>query len=175
MHAILDLETGGFSKQKNGLCEVAVLIVNKNYEIIDHYTSLIKPYKRPDSDELVSYKDGAMEVNGINRELLDFAPEARTVSTVLEGLFRGNGIKTIVAHNANFDQAWIEYFLERFGTGFKFENTICTLELAREQNLPVENNKLSTLLEYFGIVNEEEHRAFGDAMATLRLWNELRA
>jgi len=37
MYAIIDVETGGFSKQKNGLCEVAVIIVSSNFLIAESY------------------------------------------------------------------------------------------------------------------------------------------
>lgn len=173
-YAVVDVETGGFSKTKNGLCEVAIIIIDQNFKKVEEFSTLIHPYLRPDSDELVSYKDDAMAVNGINLDDLKNAPEAAEAAVEIEYVLKENNVTTIVAHNAkSMDKVWIEFFLERFGTGFKFNETICTLVLARSKKLPVENNKLGTLLEHFGIVNKDNHRALGDAESTYHLWIEL--
>ena len=174
MYAVIDVETGGFSKEKNGLCEVAILILDKEKNIINEFSSKIKPYLRPDSDDLVSYKESAMSIHGITMDELNNAPDTIEVSEKIEFTFNSNGVTTIIAHNAKYmDKAWIEYFLERFGKGFKFEDYICTLDLARGLKLDVENNKLSTLCKHFGIINKSEHRALEDCYATYKLLLEL--
>ena len=57
MKGFIDIETSGFSITKNAVCEIALIAVNDNHEIVDTFHSLILPYKREDSDELCSYKD----------------------------------------------------------------------------------------------------------------------
>ncbi len=175
MYAVIDVETGGFSKEKNGLCEIAVIIVDSSFSIVKSFSFLIQPYLRPESDELVSYKDAAMEVNGIKMEDLLKAPKAEVVAKYIERVLIDQNITTIVGHNVkSMDQKWTEYFLERFASGFKFKEAICTLDLARKSNLDVENNKLPTLCKYYGIVNNDEHRASGDTHATYLVWMELK-
>lgn len=170
MHAVIDVETGGFSKQKNGLCEVAVIIIDQNYKELERFSSSIRPYFRPDSDELVSYKPDAMAVNGIKLEDLEDAPEAQEVAENIEYLLTKHNVNSIIAHNAkSMDKPWVEYFLARFGTGFKFDEVICTLQLARDKKLPLPDNRLETLCSHFGIKNTDEHRALSDAQVTLEL------
>lgn len=174
MYALIDVETGGFSKSKNGLCEIGMLILDKDRNIIESFNSLIKPYKRPESDELVSYKPDAMAINGIKLEDLDKADSAELVAAAVENLLIKHNIKIIVGHNIKtMDQQWIEFFLERFGTAYKFQKAICTLEIARSKKLNTIDNKLDTLCEAFNISIMNSHRALDDAHATLQLWKIL--
>lgn len=174
MYAVIDVETGGFSKEKNGLCEVGIIFLDSNFKKVETFQSTIKPYTRPDGIEPVSYKEDAMSVHGITMSELNRSPEATEVAETIERLLMEHGVTTIIAHNAvTMDKAWIEYFLERFGNGFKFKETICTLEIARKASLPIPDNRLSTLLEYFRIPIENAHRALDDAEATLSLFMKL--
>ncbi len=69
MIAFIDIETGGFSIEKNGVCEIFTVVIPETPDMTNiDYHCLIKPYKRPNSDELVSYKNDAMAVNGIKVE-----------------------------------------------------------------------------------------------------------
>ncbi len=179
-YAIIDIETGGFSKEKNGICEIAVLIVNSSLNVEEEFTTLIKPYKREpqfigeDGNEFVSYKESAMQVNGIDLdEMEEKGLEAEEVGVAILNILKNWDIDTIVGHNVkSFDKRWVEYFMSRFGDGFTFDFLIDTLILARDK-FGKGGNSLPELAEKFGVVNQDEHRALGDCYATLGVWENL--
>jgi len=175
MYAVLDLETSGFSKTKNAICEIGILIVDSDFKIIEEYESLIKPYPRrkehqEEGKKMVSYKEDAMKINGILMEDLEAAPDAEIIGKEVLEILTKYGVTTIIGHNAkSFDMPWIHEFLDRFGGGFKFDDVIDTLLMARRIRNVKKGNKLPELCELFGIENKDEHRALGDCNATLKL------
>lgn len=170
---IIDIETGGFSTTKNGVCEIALLIVSEDlYEIIEGFSILIKPYTRADdTDELVSYKDDAMAVHGITLEQLEneghYVSEACKI--VLNKL-KENSVSILMGHNINaFDIPKVEHLMVRFlGESLKDYDTICTLKKSRKY-LQAKSNKLEDLCEEYGIEQKESHRALSDCYSTLGL------
>ncbi len=171
--AILDIETGGFSTTKNGVCEIALLIVNEDLtEAVATYSTLIKPYTRADdTDELVSYKDDAMAIHGITLEEiqekgLPIAIALLDMFTVLEA----ENVTTILGHNIKaFDIPKVEHLSTRFlNRDFTSYTKICTLELAKK-HLNSKSNKLEDLCSEFGIDQVNYHRALSDCYSTFEL------
>lgn len=174
---ILDTETGGFSTSKNGVCEIALLIVTENLEVVSEHSWLIKPYTRADdTDELVSYKDDAMAVHGITVEELE--NEGLEVTEVCEQLLQAlkdGNVRTLLGHNVKaFDVPKVEHLTVRFkGKDLKKFAKECTLEKSRA-NLNAPSHKLEDLCEQFGIKQVKAHRALSDCYSTLGLANLLR-
>jgi DNA polymerase III epsilon subunit-like protein len=175
MKAFLDIETGGYSKEKNGLCEIALVAVNDQLEVVDVFHCLIKPYKREGSDELVSYKDEAMEVNGLTVErLIEEAIDIVDAMFSVYNFIKKNNIDTIVGHNSKiFDIPWATYLCVtktlHILVGMKQEDTKDIAK--RKLNLP--SYSLPNLLKFFKIENTDAHTAKGDALATLELYKKL--
>ena len=170
----LDIETGGFSKKKNGICEIAIIITDGDLKEICSDQWIVKPYERCPSvqeqlGQLVSYKPEAMAVNGISMEEIENGCEAKQVACSIWAYLNKYGGK-VVGHNAkSFDGPWIEEFLLRFAYVFKLE-VIDTLLIAKENKTNYENHKLATLLGHYGIKNDQSHRAMGDTRATMELY-----
>jgi len=180
MKAFLDIETGGFSITKNGICEIALTVVDEEYKVVDTFHSLIKPYTRLDengnpSEELVSYKDDAMDVNGLTVErLIEEGLEVEEVVANLIDFICLNKVKTIIGHNSNaFDIPRVDYLLKRFSNGsLNGSNTEDTMKIAKEK-LKLPSYKLESLCAHFGIVITDQHTAKGDVMATIELYQKL--
>lgn len=175
MKGFLDIETGGFSITKNGICEIALIAVNNQHEVVAKFHTLIKPYRREEGDELVSYKEDSMAINGLTVEKL-LAEGQDVVSAVyaLKYFIEQNNIETIVGHNSDvFDIPRVEYLLNRFAQ-FSIADKIKldTMRMAKEK-LSLPSYKLEDLCEYFGIINDQQHSAVGDATATLELYIKL--
>lgn len=173
MKGILDIETGGFSITKNGVCEIALLAVNHNNEIVGTFHRLIKPYTREaGSDELVSYKEDAMAINGHTVErLIEEGVEVDEAMLDLKNFILSYGIEIIIGHNSNaFDVPRVDYLLNRFANfGISLLQKQDTMLMAKEKHrLP--SYKLEALCEHFGIVNTDSHTALGDTKATLELF-----
>lgn len=170
---ILDIETGGFSTTKNGVCEIALLIVNNDLtEVIEEYSILIKPYTRADdTDELVSYKDDAMAIHGITiEELEDNGVEVAIAMTEMMFVLEKNNVEIILGHNVKaFDIPKVEHLTNRFiGKDFNNYSKICTLQLAK-QHLSSKSNKLEDLCDEFNIEKINSHRALSDCYSTFGL------
>jgi len=174
MKAILDIETGGFSITKNGICEIGILIINDAFETVEERSFIIQPYTRPDSEELVSYKEDAMSVNGISMEEIENGEIVTLVCEALCKMLMDHRVKTLIGHNLRkFDFPRLEYLIDRFTQhdfSFEIEDT---LELCRE-NLNLSCNKLGSICDHFGIDNSNSHRALGDCKATLEVYKRLK-
>ena len=173
--AVLDIETGGFSTTKNGVCEIGLVLIDENYNLIDKFHTLIKPYKREDSEELVSYKEDAMSINGLTVErLIQQGLPVQEAMLELAKFFVHHDINTIIGHNSNaFDVPRVEYLLNRFCSfSISHVRNVDTLLIAKAKlNLPSYN--LQSLCEYFGIDNKIAHSALSDAEATLEVYKKL--
>lgn len=175
MKAFFDIETGGFSITKNGVCEIGLIVIDDNYNYIDTFYSLIKPYKREDSDELVSYKDDAMAINGLTVEQLERDGEEIIIVLLdLINALKSNNVTEIIGHNSKvFDTPRIDYLLTRFlKCDLSFLKQEDTMEIAKLK-LKLPSYSLESLCKHFGIVNEKQHSALGDVMATIELYKQL--
>lgn len=171
--AILDIETGGFSTTKNGVCEIALLVVSKDLtEEIATYTVLIKPYTRADdTDELVSYKEDAMAVHGITIEELETNGVPVAIALIdMFNVLECENVSTILGHNVKaFDIPKVEHLTDRFlGKNLNDYSKVCTLQLSK-QHLTSTSNKLGDLCAEFGIEQVNSHRALSDCYSTLGL------
>jgi len=176
--AVIDIETGGFSITKNGICEIGLIILNKNGMAVHMESLLIRPYNRPGEDKLVSYKEDAMAVNGLTEEQIERdGHEVRNVCESIQQMLIKHNVETFIGHNIKaFDAPRLNHLFERFGNPelpINFDNNIDTLELAKKQYPNFEAHNLPYLCKKFNIVNHSEHRALGDCKATAQLYEIL--
>lgn len=177
MYAVLDIETGGFSKKKNAICEIGVLIIDKDLNIVKEFQTLIAPYIRDkevaeEEGQLCSYKEDAMNCHGIPMEDILSAPSAEWVCESLVAILAENNVEYLVGHNLKaFDKPFIEDLLQRFGFELIPEKVIDTMIISRE--LGNKKNSLRDLCSGYGIKRVEAHRALGDCYDTFELWKIL--
>lgn len=149
-----DTETTGFSPYKDRIIELGAVefIDGKNTKI---FNSLVK------TDVKNSYY--AYQVNKISEEMLEDAPLEKDIYielvNFLEEVLNGNII--LVAHNAIFDMHFLKNTLERLGYS-GYIRYLDTLKVS--YRLPINSHCQSAIAKYLGIINEEEHRAYSDAI-----------
>lgn len=174
--AIVDLETGGLSITKNGVCEIAMLIIDDSMNIVKELNLLIKPYTREEgSSELVSYKDDAMAVNKISMEEILSGEDVKDVMFKVSNVIINYNVTSIIGHNIKaFDFPRLDYLLKRF-QDISFAELFLedTLEMSRDK-LNLKSNSLESVCEFFGIINPDSHRALGDCYATLEIYKKLK-
>src|SRR3954453_5433892 len=155
--AVLDVETTGTDPKMADLVEIAVVKV-KGGKITDRWSSLVNPGRPIVGNQMHGIKDAdvkkAPSPAEAARQALAFA-----------------GDSTIVGHSVGFDLGFIEAALGD-GTHIESGRYLDTLTIAREGYPDVENYKLPTLSNFFGIELAQAHRALPDAEATanLLLW-----
>lgn len=158
--AVIDCETTGL-EQKHKVLEVAVLTYDNDLNFTGSYETVLNPKK-----DL-----GLVSLHGINGLIASEAPLFPQISTSLAHLLND---RIIVGHNVKFDIGFICREFSKVGSWFWWSGAcLDTVRLARSLNLNVENYKLGTLCEYFGIPLKNAHTAMGDAHATAQLFMKL--
>jgi len=160
MYAIIDIETTGGSAVYERITEIAVFIFDGE-KVVDQFTSLVNP-ERP-----IPYY--ITKLTGINDQMVERAPTfeqlAPKINQITEGCY-------FVAHNVSFDYNFVREEFRRIG--FKYERkTLCTVRLSRKLIPGKRSYSLGNLCNEIGINVKDRHRAAGDALATVKLFELL--
>ena len=157
--AVIDFETTGLSPGQGArVTEVAVVLVEGG-QIVDRFQSLMNA--RGWIPSYIEY------LTGISNEMIKHAPP---VQEVIHDLAVFIGEVPLVAHNASFDQKFLDAEFGRIDKRRKQEFT-CSMRVARRVYPHAANHKLGTLVEYADVpVAGRAHRALADAEMTANLW-----
>ncbi len=148
---VFDLETTGLSPARDRICEVGAVRV-RALELVDSFQSLVNPG--------VALPAPVARLTGLHEAELRRAPGARRVVGQFRS-FAGDGL--LVAHNAGFDQRFLEAQLQRRLS----EPPLCTAALARRLlEGRARRVSLASLAHFFGVSTQPCHRALPDAEAT---------
>lgn len=110
-----DIETGGFSKEKNGLAEIALVAHDIiTLEEIDRYEAVIAPYDNLDG-ERVTYTPETLKVNGLTmKQIENGKPSKEVVSDIMafaKKHKRASKKPILAGHNIEkFDNPRLDYF-----------------------------------------------------------------
>ncbi len=151
---VFDLETTGLDSNSDRIIEIgAIKLVN--LEPVEEFSTLISTDVELTAD--------ITRLTGITPEMLEGQPAAEPVLNDFLNFIDG-GI--LVAHNADFDMPMIKAHYSRMGIDLEWP-TFCTLKMARKILDHLENKKLDTIAEYFGLTFESRHRSIGDVKVTI--------
>ncbi len=148
--AVIDVETSGFDPDSARVLSVAALVVTADGAITDSMHTLLDPGVDP----------GPTNIHGLTSAMLAGQPEFADVTGQLATLLRG---RTLVAHNAGFDYAFLAAEAHRCGAELPVTSVLCTLELAGQLNLGLGSLKLSALAKHWNIPQARPHDALDDA------------
>lgn len=166
----IDIETCGL-KTTDPVLEVSAIHFD-GYEPIEMFTTLINPGR--------AIPPEATKINGITDEMVKDAPSIFAIMPSLNSFVKD---LPIVGHNLPFDLK----FLYRYGFEIGEKRKLFdTLDLAQRslkrftydkdgdyKNGDVENHKLPTCCEYYGIPYFDAHRSAADAYVTGKLFAEI--
>lgn len=160
MYAILDIETTGGKYNEEGITEIAIYRYD-GLKIVDQLSSLINPLR--------DIQPFVQRLTGINSKMLVNAPKfyelAKRIIEITKGCI-------IVAHNAEFDYRILQTEYNRLGYSF-VRKSLCTVALSKKLLPDIKSYKLGKLVRSLGIPISDQHRAYGDALATLKLFKLL--
>ena len=157
-YVILDVETTGLEPTQHELTEIGALKI-QGEEIKEIFSTLIQP-RIPIPPEITQF-------TGIDDEMVKHSPSAAEVLPKFIEFIDGS---ILIAHNAEFDLAFIKQNLKQVSDKELSNDVICTVKLARHLLPNLENYKLHTVANHFGIPVKNRHRAMGDAEATFQIW-----
>lgn len=160
MYAIIDIETTGGSARQEKITEIAVY-QHDGKEITGEYTTLVNPGRS------IPYFITAL--TGISNEMVEDAPVFHEIAGKVVELTEG---RIIVAHNARFDYSFLRQEFSSLGYTFK-RSLIDTVTASRKLFPGYGSYSLDNICKELGINIKERHRAAGDALATVRLFELL--
>jgi DNA polymerase III epsilon subunit family exonuclease len=155
---VFDLETTGLSAERDRICELGAVRV-RGLEAVDSFQSLVNPG--------VALPEPVARLTGLREQELRRAP---SVSSVLGRFLAFAGDELLVAHNARFDQRFLERQLLAMHGRRLSEPPLCTAALARRLlEGRLRRIGLGSLAHFFGVPTTPCHRALPDAEATAQV------
>ncbi len=154
--AIVDIETTGGFPQQHGITEIAIVLHN-GHEIEGKYQTLVNPHQ--------PIPPFIANMTGISDAMVAVAPSFEEIAPRIFQLLQD---RVFVAHNVNFDFSFVKYHLQE--AGFHLQTPkLCTIRLSRKVFPGYRKYGLGHLCRELGIVIEDRHRAYGDALATTKV------
>ena len=154
--AVVDVETSGFRPGSARVLSVAVLALDADGQVEESVASLLNPGVDP----------GPTHVHGLTAEMLEDQPTFSDIAADIAELVAG---RTLVAHNVGFDYAFLTAEAELAGTALPIDSVMCTVELTRRLELGLDNLRLETLAQHWGVAQTRPHDAFDDALVLSRV------
>ena len=160
MFCVVDIETTGGSKLYSKITEVAIYRYDGK-QVVDELVTLINPE--------CSIPEYISRLTGITNEMVVDAPKfyeiARRIIEITDN-------SVFVAHNVSFDYGIIQHEFDCLGYDFKRE-TLCTVKLSRSLLPGYSSYSLGNICRDLNIEINGRHRAGGDALATVKLFEIL--
>lgn len=156
---VLDFETTGLRcDEGDRVTEVAALRVCGN-RVVERFESLVNCRMR-----IPAY---ISKFTGITQSMVDAAPEA---SSVFRDLLAFIGPDPVVAHNAGFDQGFLDAECRRHGLVHQVPDFLCSVQLTRRLFPDLKSHALGCLAARLGIpFAPGAHRAAVDASVTANI------
>lgn len=156
---VLDFETTGLSPNMGDRAIEIGAVKIDNGIVVDRFQQLMNPGFRV-SSFIAGY-------TGITNQMLQNAPACDEVMDQFADFIAGYNL---VAHNASFDQRFLDAELENIGRDYQGQFA-CSMLIARRLYQQAPNHKLGTLVKYKDIDNDGVfHRALADSEMTANLW-----
>lgn len=156
---VLDFETTGLSSnQGDRAIEIGAVRIEAG-QITDSFQKLMNPGFPVDS-----FIEG---YTGITNRMLAGAPSGEEV---MEEFAEFIGEANLVAHNASFDQRFLDMELELIGKSYNGKFA-CSMLVSRRVYQQAPNHRLESLVRYKNLQTDGVfHRALADSQMTAHLW-----
>ena len=158
--AIIDIETTGGSASRDKITEIAIVLHNGS-EVLDSFQSLVNP------ECPIPY--GITELTGITQEMVADAPRFFEIAKQIVEMTEG---AIFVAHNVRFDYSFVQEEFKRLGYTYT-RKQLCTVRLSRKAFPGFRSYSLSNLITRMNLQVGDRHRAMGDTMATVDLFERI--
>lgn len=168
----IDTETTGLYPKTNGIIQVA-FIIDFQGEIVAEKQFVMNPVGRRIDDQ-------ALLINGKTREEISQFPDWQLVREEITDFLIPHGLMVRAGHNVDFDYRmlngmWSELSSDDYGV-FPFVEKghyVDTCLMSRNRNLPIANNRLTTVCQHFGIAADGAHDALNDIRMTRKLYYKM--
>ncbi len=159
-YSIIDIEATGGNSKIGRITEVAIYLYDGK-EIVKEYNTLVNPER--------SIPIYVQRLTGITDKMVAKAPLFAEVADDIASFLNGS---CFVAHNVKSDYSFIKDELQKAGIAYKSEH-LCTLELSKTLIPEASHHGLGKICKHLEIEVPNRHRASGDALATVKLFQYL--
>ena len=160
MFAIVDIETTGGHASASAITEIAIAI-HDGEKIVDFFETLVNPQ--------MPIPRFIQTLTGISNSMISQAPFFEEVAPKIFSLLHD---KIFVAHNVNFDYSFVKHQLSQKGYELDCKK-LCTIRLARKLLPGHKSYSLGNICRSLNIGVEQRHRAGGDTLATVKLFERI--
>lgn len=160
MYSVIDIESNGAGFRQERIIEIAVYQYD-GHKIVDQFISLVNPES--------SITPFVQKLTHISEKMVRTAPKFHEIARRVVEITQNT---TLVGHNIEFDYRMLRQEFKKLGYDFKI-NTLDTIPLAKKLIPTAESYGLGKLVKSLGIPLVDQHRASGDARATLELFKLL--
>ena len=154
-----DLETTGLSPKNDKIIEIGAVVMKGGKEIA-RYQTFVDPHQKLLKE--------TTELTGITDEMLLGAP---TIQKVLPEFLEFVGDRILVAHNADFDTAFIREACKKLGYEYPFTSAD-TLVLSQNLMTKLNRHKLNIVAAALSLPEFNHHRAADDAVTCGLIMNK---
>ncbi|SFC41791.1 ATP-dependent DNA helicase DinG [Alkalibacterium subtropicum] len=162
LYAVVDIEATGASIGRNERMIQFACVLVKNGEVLETFDSFVNPSRKV--SKLIR------DLTGISLKDLATAPYFEDIAQLIHRLLEDT---IFVAHNVNFDYAFLNECFERIGLPPLTIPAIDTVELAQVLFPKEDSYQLKELTASLGYALNNAHNALFDAQATVYLLNRL--
>jgi DNA polymerase-3 subunit epsilon len=156
-YVVVDLETVSGRPGAGSIIEIGAWRM-EGLRMVESFASLVRPR--------CSIPRFVQRLTSITDEMVAGAPP---IEDVLPAFREFLGDAVMVAHNAQFDFAFLDFEFRRlFGIGLK-NPVLCTLRLSRRFVPSLKRRRLDALADHFGLSTDGRHRGLGDARMAAEL------
>lgn len=153
----LDIETTGLRPTYDKIIEIGAVRVS-NGAIVEKFRTFVDP-----GIHIPYY---ITNINGITDKMVKGAP---AIEDALPKYLEFASDLPVIAHNAQFDMSFIRHNSGLLGVTLS-NKVIDTLLFCRKMLRDIENHKLDTVSNHFGIRLENHHRAIDDCIAAAHIY-----
>ncbi|MBR3973229.1 MAG: PolC-type DNA polymerase III [Oscillospiraceae bacterium] len=146
-----DLETTGLSPRTDKIIEIGAVIMKNGIEV-SRYQTFVDPHQ--------SLQKVTTELTGITDDMLEGAP---SIETALPEFLEFVGGRVLVAHNADFDTAFIREACQQLGYEYNYTSAD-TLVLSQNLMTKLNKHKLNIVANALSLPEFNHHRAADDAV-----------
>jgi DNA polymerase III subunit epsilon len=162
MYSIIDVETTGGNPKSEKITEIAVF-THDGLNVVSEFCSLVNPER--------NIPFFITRITGITNEMVVGAPKFYEIARKIIELTENT---IFVAHNASFDYGFICEEFRQLGYLYK-RDKLCTVKLCKKLIPGLRSYSLGKLCSEINIPAHNRHRARGDALATVKLFEMLLA
>lgn len=155
-----DFETTGLDPEKDEAIQIWIIKFNKNFEILEQFSSYIKPDNQKELSSIVKF------TTWISIEQLQSAPKFDEIKKVLVNFFDENSI--LIWHNIQFDIRFMEKYLWKIPYLDSFDTYIYSRLLLHFQP----SYALEILADKYWF-NKNAHDALADSFMSIELFKIL--